>query len=96
MSAVVKECGELLEWLEKQKQAVRKRPEEETQIYAVMIAEYQRVMLKLEKSSVKQDVRRYLEVRRARYAVKQGFERIVPADILFPWMVENVCNLEAE
>jgi len=96
MSAVVKECGELLVWLEKQKQTVKKRPEDETQIYAAMIAEYQRVMIRLEQSFIKQDVRRYLEIRRARYAVKQGFERIVPADILFPWIVENVCVLEAE
>lgn len=95
MNTMVKECGELLKWLERQKQTVQERPEEEMQIYAAMITEYQSVMLRLEQSFIGQDSRRYLEIRRARYAVKQGLEKVIPAGILYSWMVENICDLEA-
>ena len=95
MNTMVKECGELLRWLESQRQAVRGKPEEEIQSYAAMIAEYQIVMLKLEQAFIGQDARRYLEIRRARHAVAQGHEQTIPTDILYSWMVENVCDLEA-
>lgn len=96
MNTMVKECGELLKWMENQKQAVQEKPEGKMQIYAAMIAEYQSVMLRLEQSFIGQDARRYLEIRRARYAVKQGLEKVISADILYSWMVENICDLEAE
>ena len=66
----------------------------EKQIYADMITEYQEVMLRMEKSFGKQDIRRYLEIRRARYAVAKGFEKVVPIEILYHWLVENICDLE--
>lgn len=96
MSEMIKECGDLLKWLESQRQASLEKTEEEILIYASMIAEYQRVLLRLEQYFVNQDIRRYLKIRRARYAVKQGLEKNVPADILYPWMVENICDLEIE
>ncbi|BDF32896.1 hypothetical protein CE91St62_09620 [Lachnospiraceae bacterium] len=95
MNTMVKECGELLKRLENQKQAAQEKPEEEIQIYAAMIAEYQKVMLRLEQSFIGQDARKYLEIRRARHAVIQGHEKTVPTDILYSWMVENICDLEA-
>ena len=95
MNTMVKECGELLRWLESQRQAVREKPEEEIQSYAAMIAEYQNVMLRLEQAFIRRDARKYLEIRRARCAVAQGHERTIPTDILYSWMVENVCDLEA-
>ena len=94
MNIIVKECGGLLKWLENQRQAVKEKPEEEIPIYAAMIAEYQQVMLGLEQAFIRQDARKYLEIRRARYAVAQGQEKTIPKDILYSWMVENVCDLE--
>lgn len=94
MTTIVKECGELLKRMDKQKQAAEKWPDREKQIYADMITEYQEVMLRMEKSFGKQDIRRYLEIRRARYAVAKGFEKVVPMDILYHWLVENICDLE--
>ncbi len=91
---IVKECGELLKRMDKQKQAAEKWPDREKQIYADMITEYQEVMLRMEKSFGKQDIRRYLEIRRARYAVAKGFEKVVPIEILYHWLVENICDLE--
>lgn len=95
MSMIVKECGELLKWIDEQRQAAKQCPDREKRICASMITEYQDVMLRMERSLVKQDIRKYLEVRRARYAVAKGFEEIVPIDILYPWLVENICDLEA-
>jgi hypothetical protein len=94
MMTIVKECGELLKRMDKQKQAAEKWPDREKQIYADMITEYQEVMLRMEKSFGKQDIRRYLEIRRARYAVAKGFEKVVPIEILYHWLVENICDLE--
>lgn len=91
---IVKECGELLKRMDKQKQAAEKWPDREKQIYADMITEYQEVMLRMEKSFGKQDIRRYLEIRGARYAVAKGFEKVVPIEILYHWLVENICDLE--
>ena len=95
MFIIVKECGEFLKRLEEQRQAAEKRPEKEKRICAAMITEYQDVMLRMEQLFAKQDLRKYLEIRRARYAVEKGFEQIIPIDILYPWMVENICGLEA-
>jgi len=94
MNVMLKECGELLKWLEEERRIVQKGPKEEIQIYTAMIREYQKVMLKMEQIFMKQDVRKYLAIRRARHAVKQGFANVVPVDILYSWLVENVCDLE--
>lgn len=95
MITIVKECGDLLKRMDEQRQEAKKRPDREKRICAAMITEYQDVMLRMEQSFVKQDIRKYLEIRRARYAVAKGFEEIVPIDILYPWLVENICDLEA-
>ncbi len=95
MAVIVKECGELLKWMDEQRQAAEKQPDREKRICADMITEYQDVMLRMEQSFVKRDIRKYLEIRRARYAVAKGFEQIVPMDILYHWLVENICDLEA-
>ncbi len=95
MNTIVKECGELLMRIEEKRQAAEKQPDKEKRIYAAMITEYQDVMLKMEESFIKRDIRKYLEIRRARYAVTKGLEQIVPVDILYLWLVENICDLEA-
>lgn len=95
MNAIVKECGALLKRLEEQRQAAKRQPDEEKKIYAAMITEYQDVMLRMEQSFLECDIRKYLEIRRARYAVAEGLEEFVPIDILHRWLVENICDLEA-
>lgn len=95
MNTIVKECGELLKWMEMQKHEAEKRPDKEKEIYAAMITEYQAVVLKMEQSFLKQDIRKYLELRRARYAISKGMEESVPIDILYHWLIENICDLEA-
>lgn len=96
MGMVVKECGELLKRMEEKREEAKRRPEEERAICAAMLADYQEVMLKMEKFFLAQDIRKYLQVRRARAAASKELEEIVPFDILYLWLVENVCNLEAE
>ncbi len=94
MITIVRECGELLKRMDKQKQVAERWPDREQKIGAAMITEYQNMMLRMEQSFGKQDIRKYLEIRRARYAVAKGFEKLVPIDILYLWLVENVCDLE--
>lgn len=91
---LVKECGNLLEKLEEQKNTAQKKLGDEEQIYAIMIGEYQRELLRLEEAFKIQDSRKYLEIRRARYAVEKGMEKTIPADVLYAWMVQNLCDLE--
>lgn len=95
MTTIVKECGQLLKRMEEQRQEAEKCPDQKMQICAAMITEYQDVMLRMEQYFVKRDIRKYLEIRRARHAVAKGFEQIVPMDILYPWLVENICGLES-
>lgn len=94
MCMIVKKCGDLLEWIEKQKNIARRKPEEDKQIYANIIDVYQRELLKLEFACKSQGWEKYLEIRRARYAVERGMEKVIPADILYAWMVQNLCDLE--
>lgn len=95
MNTIVNVCGELLKWMEEQRKVLEKKPEEKTQICAVMIEEYRKNLWGLEQYFEKQELRRYLEIRRARYAVEAGMEQIIPAEVLYPWMVENICDLES-
>lgn len=94
MDKFVEECGELLKRIEVHRQEAQRRPDQEKGICADMITEYQDVMLQMERCFLKKDIRKYLEIRRARYAVAKGFEQIIPIEILYPWMVENICDLE--
>lgn len=95
MNAIVKECGELLKQMKEQKKEAEMQPEKEKMICDDMIAQYQAVMLRMEQIFMKQDIRKYLQIRRARFAVCEELEEIVPFDILYLWLVENVCSLEA-
>ena len=95
MNMIVKECGKLLNRIEEQRQAAKNQPDREKKICAAMITEYQDVMLRMEQSFVKRDLRKYLEIRRARCAVTEGLEELVPVDMLYFWLIENICDLEA-
>ncbi|MBS4981414.1 MAG: hypothetical protein KHZ72_08745 [Lachnospiraceae bacterium] len=95
MRIMVKVCGELLKWMEEQRQILEKKPDEKTQICAGMIEEYRKDLWRLEQSFEKQELRSYLEIRRARYAVEEGMEQVIPVELLYSWMVENICDLEA-
>lgn len=94
MDILIKECGNLLKWLEEQRTSAQSQPVDEKRIYRNMIAEYEKVLLKLEQRLSRQDVKTYLEVRRAKHAVKTGMEQTIPTDVLYAWMVQNLCDLE--
>jgi len=96
MNIMIAECGALLKYLEKQKEIIQQRPEEKMLILSEMITEYQTVLLRLEEIFIERDARKYLEIRRARYAIRHGLEKVVAIDILYDWLVENVCNLEVD
>ena len=91
---VLIECGKLLNYLERQKHMAQRKPEEKILIFSEVITEYQKVLLRLERMCVGRDVRRYLKIRRARHAVKQGMEKEIVLDVLYSWLVENVCDVE--
>ena len=96
MHMLVRECGNLLKWMEEQKNTAQGKPEDEKKVYGEMIAEYQKVLLRSQQRLSEQNFQKYLEVRRARHAVKTGMEQTIPDDILYTWMVQNLCDLEVE
>lgn len=94
MCMIIKACGDLLKWMEDQNNIARRKQKEDKQIYANIIDEYQRQLLSLEFTCKTKDWEKYLVVRRARYAVEKGMEKFIPVDILYAWMVQNICDLE--
>lgn len=89
------ECGRLLARMHEQWCRADRTEVSGGELLPEMIRNYKRTLKQLERAYGGQDENTYLVIRRARFAVDRRMADCIASEILYGWMVQNLCELEA-